>query len=144
MSTLHSSKDWQRLGRLATGGHKLWRHVPSGRYAIADDSGGYPYHCEDGILWLDPSEGTLVLKAGAGSDRWYARRPLLSERDSGRSCHTLLTLQEALGLARILPGLYAVRLRVKVDDAHMLFVLVPESQIIQAKQGDVSDNQVNA
>jgi len=46
-------KTWELVIRCAGRGHKFFRHLSSGRIAVADYSGYTPDQTEDGILWVD-------------------------------------------------------------------------------------------
>ena len=71
------SKTWEFLFRIEGNGHKFFRHVPSGRVAVADNSGNTPDRTEDGILWLD-----LDRPVNVGTD--VVTFPVLKESDGGK------------------------------------------------------------
>jgi hypothetical protein len=52
--------NWELVGRVAPGEHRVFRDADSGNFAIADDSGGTPEQCEDGVLWLDKTRALEV------------------------------------------------------------------------------------
>ncbi|MFA4971490.1 MAG: hypothetical protein WC683_02675 [bacterium] len=105
---------WRYMGRLCARGHKLWLHVPSGRFAIGDDSGGIPPRCEDGTLWLDMREKTVLLldTLSPDSTALRARVPLLQERYDNKPTCTFETAEGALELARRFPDSFEVRVKV--------------------------------
>lgn len=76
-----TNKTWELVIRCAGRGHKFFRHLPSGRMAVADYSGFTPDQTEDGILWVD-YDRPARLQADA------VIIPVRSERD-GRGYHVL-------------------------------------------------------
>lgn len=46
-------KTWKLITRCGGRGHKFYRHVPTDKVAVADNSGSTPDRTDDGILWLD-------------------------------------------------------------------------------------------
>lgn len=71
------NSEWELIVRCPRRGHKFFRHLPSGRIAVADYSGYTPDQTEDGVLWLDHSRPvTAYLDA--------VRVPVVSERTGER------------------------------------------------------------
>jgi len=86
--------EWELVVRCPRRGHKFFRHLPTGRLAVADYSGYTPDQTEDGILWVDGDRS-----ATAYLD--YVRIPVVSER-SGQKLWVFDPVAEAVGLARVL------------------------------------------
>jgi hypothetical protein len=70
------SKTWELLFKVEGRGHKFFKHVPSGRVAVADYSGTTPDRTEDGILWLDRDRPVNVGAEGVTF-------PVIKESDGG-------------------------------------------------------------
>ena len=93
MSAPRTSYGWTPL--FATpNGHKFFtaRFPQEGRIAVADQSGLFPEHTDDGVLWVDTT------KPLAASDEYFSI-PLVDE--DGNESRTFATATEALRLAVI-------------------------------------------
>lgn len=95
---------WKFERALPQGGHRLWRHVESGRIAITDHSGdGWygeirnPEYAEHEILWLD-----LTRRIKLDRDRCFV--PIIN--DKGEPSHTF----EWAGGGLLLAALYGMKL----------------------------------
>ena len=70
---------WMRCIRLEKGGLRLFWHR-DGQVAVADNSGTYPEHTEDGVLWVDTTEPMHIC--------CLSGRPHIRITNSGGYCYT--------------------------------------------------------
>lgn len=117
------NSEWELITRCPRRGHKFFRHLPSGRIAVADYSGYTPDQTEDGILWLDHSR-----PATAYLD--MVSVPVFSERTGERlwTCDPVagmvgiarqlgLELVAGDGLAELLEALFQADVGIQVGQA---------------------------
>lgn len=103
-----SKYEWFHIYTLH-GGLKIFRDGPTGRLALADQSGYTPDQTDDGVLWID-------LASWAGIDEnGRVVIPLIKEENGGRAY--------AVTDVRSLPRLMNVGLSIELGDGHSLYAV---------------------
>lgn len=115
------SKTWELICRHKDS-HKFYKHLPTGKIAVADNSGTTPDRTEDGILWLDrlrPVRAGLkgcdfpLIRDSTG-DECYTADPLASGL---KTCALLdLEIQATDGLKEILRSMGGEGIRLTQRD----------------------------
>lgn len=98
-------RQWELIAKLEKNGHRLFREVATGKYAIADNSGPTPSTTEDGAMYLREGKHALTFRPGADGDTTGAAAlPLVDS--GGEQAWTGVGLDAASKLVELLPEKY--------------------------------------